>query len=50
MYLPASQPQTVPAPPEESHAKAGRGKILVLDDEAAIRDLAREMFHAWAMT
>ena len=43
MYLPASHNPVMPEQPEESGCSVERGKILVMDDEQVIRDLAREM-------
>lgn len=43
MYLPASHNPVMPEQFEESSSSVERGKILVMDDEQVIRDLAREM-------
>jgi CheY-like chemotaxis protein len=43
IYLPASHHPVMPAPSEESGASVGRGKILVMDDEQVICNLAHEM-------
>ncbi len=43
IHLPATVSSAVEAPPEEVLATPGRGRILVMDDEESIRDVAGEM-------
>ncbi|MDA0738383.1 MAG: response regulator [Nitrospirae bacterium] len=43
MYLPASSVQALPRPPQPSNLRLGHGKILVMDDEEAIRLLLDQM-------
>jgi CheY-like chemotaxis protein len=42
IYLPASQQRLAAAPVAEAGPLGGSGRILVMDDDAAIRDLLRE--------
>jgi PAS domain S-box-containing protein len=41
VYLPASEKQVKPAAPEPAAAVQGQGRILVMDDEELIRELAQ---------
>jgi len=43
IHLPAAVSGVVETPPEESASHFGKGKILVMDDEETIRDVAGEM-------
>lgn len=43
VFLSASEQQIIPAPKEEEMVFAGRGKILVMDDEELVRQLLKDM-------
>ncbi len=43
VYLPAADPQQLPPPDDEVEAVQGQGRILVLDDEEYVREVAQEM-------
>jgi len=46
IYLPASENGSVSQKDEEGKTLGGKGKILVMDDEKAIRDLSAEMLES----
>ena len=50
IYLPASQQPLAAAPVAEAVPLGGSGRILVMDDEVAIRDLLREMLTSMGYT
>lgn len=44
-YLPAAEMRFRPGKPEAAPARPGRGRILVMDDESMVREMAVEMLH-----
>jgi two-component system cell cycle sensor histidine kinase/response regulator CckA len=46
VFLPASEEGKLPARVEEEQFASGKGKILVMDDEEAVRDVARSMLES----
>jgi len=47
IYLPAAAGGNLSSKPEEGPSVSGRGRILVMDDEEAVRDVAREMLESF---
>ena len=45
IYLPASQKEVLPTKKVEGKPIAGKGRVLVMDDEELIRDVAGRMLH-----
>ena len=45
VYLPACERPLSPAPAESAAAPSGKGKILVMDDEAMVRNILEKMLH-----
>jgi PAS domain S-box-containing protein len=50
IYLPAAAPDRLPPPADEAEARQGQGRILVLDDELYVREVAQEMLEGLGYT
>jgi len=50
VYLPAADPEQLPPPAAEVEAREGQGRVLVLDDEDYVREVAQEMLEGLGYT